>query len=74
MGVKRGLTLREQHKPIAFENRVLRRTAGPMKWNVTGNWRSVHNEELHNFYSMLIIIRMVKARRMGWEEHVACIT
>jgi hypothetical protein len=29
-----------------------------------------HNEELHDLYSLPIIIRIIKARRMRWEGHV----
>jgi hypothetical protein len=31
----------------------------------------LHNEELHNLYSSLNIIRMIKSRRMRWAGHVA---
>jgi hypothetical protein len=34
-----------------FENRVLRRIFGPKTDEVTGEWRKLHNEELHNLYS-----------------------
>jgi hypothetical protein len=34
-----------------FENRVLRRIFGPKKDEVTEEWRKLHNEELHKFYS-----------------------
>jgi hypothetical protein len=40
------VTLREEHRLGAFENRVLRRIFGPMKDEVTGGWRKLHNEEL----------------------------
>jgi hypothetical protein len=33
-----------------FENRVLRRTFGPKKDEVTGEWRKLHNEEVNNLY------------------------
>jgi hypothetical protein len=33
-----------------FENRVLRRIFGPKRDDVTGDWRKLHNEELHNLY------------------------
>jgi hypothetical protein len=65
------LTLREDHRLRAFENRVLRRIFGP-KWDeVTGEWRKLHNEELHDLYSPPSIIRMIKSRRMRWAGHVA---
>jgi hypothetical protein len=54
-----------------FENRVLRRIFGPKRDEVTGGWRKLHNEELHNFYSSPCIIRMIKSRRMRWKGHVA---
>jgi hypothetical protein len=38
---------------------------------VTGEWRKLHNEELHNLYSSPDIIRQVKSRRMRWAGHVA---
>jgi hypothetical protein len=40
---------------------------------VKGGWRKLHNEELHNLYSLPSIIRMIKSRRMRWAGHVACI-
>jgi hypothetical protein len=45
-----------------FENWVLRRIFGPKREEVTGEWRKMHNEELHNLYSSPDIIRQVKAR------------
>jgi hypothetical protein len=43
-----------------FENRVLRRIFGPKRDEVTGEWRKLHSEELHNLYSSPDIIRQVK--------------
>jgi hypothetical protein len=31
-----------------FENRVLRRIFGPKRDEVTGEWRELHNEEIHD--------------------------
>jgi hypothetical protein len=53
-----------------FESRVLRRIFGPKRDEVTGAWRKLQNEELHDLYYLLSIIRMIKARRMRWEGHV----
>jgi hypothetical protein len=47
-----------------FENRVLRRIFGPKRDEVTGEWRKLHNEELHNLYSSPAIIRQIKSRRV----------
>jgi hypothetical protein len=65
------LTLREEHSLRVFENRVLRRIFGPKRDEVTGEWRKLHNEELHNVYSSPNIIRTIKSRRMRWAGHVA---
>jgi hypothetical protein len=56
---------------MLFENRVLRRIFGPKRDAVTGEWRKLHNEELHILYSSPNIIRQFKSRRMRWEGHVA---
>jgi hypothetical protein len=65
------LTLREEHRLRVFDDRGLRRIFGH-KWDeVTGEWRKLHNEELHNLYSSPDIIRQVKSRRMRWAGHVA---
>jgi hypothetical protein len=62
MGVKCGVTLREKHGLRVFENRVLRRIFGPKKDEVTGEWRKLHSEELHNLYSSPNIIRQIQLR------------
>jgi hypothetical protein len=53
------LTLSEEYRL-----RVLRGIFGPKRDEVTGGWRKLHNEELHNLYSWPSIIRMTKSRRM----------
>jgi hypothetical protein len=65
------LTLREEHKLRVFENRVLRRIFGPKRDEATGEWRKLHNKELHDLYSSPGIIRIIKSRRMRWAGHVA---
>jgi hypothetical protein len=64
------LTLREEHTLQVFENRMLRRKFGPRRDEVMGDWRKLHNEELHNLYSSPNIIRKIKPRRMRWAGHV----
>jgi len=38
---------------------------------MAGDWRRLHNEELHNLYASSIIIRVEKSRRIGSERYVA---
>jgi len=64
------LTLREEHRLRVYDNRVLNTIFEPMREEVAGSWRSLHNEELHSLYASLNIVRMIKSRRMSWEEHV----
>jgi hypothetical protein len=65
------LTLREEHRLRVFGNRVLRRIFGPKRDEVSGEWRKLHNKELHNLYTSPDIIRQVMSRRMRWAGHVA---
>jgi hypothetical protein len=50
---------------------VLRGTFGPKRDEVTGKWRKLHSEELHNLYSSPDIVRQIKSRRMRGVGHVA---
>jgi hypothetical protein len=54
-----------------FENRVLRRTFGPMRDETIGGWTKLHNEEIHNLFFSPSIIRKIKSRRMRWAGNVA---
>jgi hypothetical protein len=54
-----------------FENRVLRRIFWPKRKEVTGEWRKLHNEELHDLYSSPTIVPVIKSRRMRWAGNVA---
>jgi hypothetical protein len=56
----------------AFENRVLRRIFEPKRDEVMGGWKKLHNEVLHDLYSLTSIIRIIKSRRrMRWAGYVA---
>jgi hypothetical protein len=58
------LTLREEHRLRVFQNRVLRRIFGPKRDEVTGEWKKLHNKELHDLYFSPSIIRG------GWDGRV----
>jgi hypothetical protein len=51
-------------------NRVVR-IIGPKRDGVTGGWRKLHNNELHDLHSSPSIIRIIKSRRMRSAGHVA---
>jgi hypothetical protein len=55
----------------ASENRVLRKIFGPKREEVAGDWRRLHNEELHNLYASPHIVTVIKSRRIRWSGHVA---
>jgi hypothetical protein len=67
------LTLREEHRLWVFENRVLRRIFGPERDEVTGEWRKLHSEELHNLYASPDIIRQASQVKVN-EVRGACST
>jgi hypothetical protein len=59
--------LREE--PV-FENRVLKNIFGPKRDEVTGDWRKLHCEELHDLYPSTNSVRVLESRRMRWAGHV----
>ncbi|KAJ4444135.1 hypothetical protein ANN_05924 [Periplaneta americana] len=65
------LTLREEQRLRVFENKILRKIFGAKRDEVTGEWRKLHNAELHALYSSPDIIRNIKSRRLRWAGHVA---
>jgi hypothetical protein len=66
------LTSREERRLRVFENRVLRGIFGPKRDDVTGEWRKLQNEELHDLYCSHIIVWVIKSRRMRWAGYEAC--
>jgi hypothetical protein len=51
-----------------FDNRVLSRIFGARREEVLGGWRKLHDEELGDFNSSPRMIRIIKPKRMRWEE------
>ena len=60
----------EECRLRVFDNRILRRIFGP-KRDENGDWRRLHNEELHSLYRSPNIVRVIKSRRLKWAGHVA---
>jgi hypothetical protein len=58
------MSLREEHRLRLFENRALRRIFALKILGVTGGWRKLQNEELHNLYSSPNMSGMMKPRTM----------
>ena len=48
----------------------MRRIFGP-KRDGNGEWRRLHNEELHSWHYSPNIVRVIKSRRLRWAGHVA---
>jgi len=63
--------LREERKLRVFQNMMLRRIFGPRRYEVTGEWRRLYNEELNDLYSSPNIVRVIKSRRKRWAGYVA---
>jgi hypothetical protein len=64
------LALSEKRRLKVFKNRLMRRIFGAKRVEVTGEWRKLHNDELHNVYSSPNIVRQIKSRRIRSEGHV----
>jgi hypothetical protein len=64
------LTLRGKERLKTFE---MGRIFGLKRDEVIAGWRKLDNQELHNMYSSLFIIRMTMSRRMSWTGHVVSI-
>jgi hypothetical protein len=50
----------EERRLRVLENRVLRRMLGPKRDEITGEWRKIHNEGLHDLYFSPNVIRLMK--------------
>jgi hypothetical protein len=49
---------------LLFNNWMPRRIFGSKRDEVSGDWRKLHNDRLHNLYSSPNIIRIIESRRM----------
>ena len=63
------LRLGEEYWLRVFENRIMRQMFGP-KGDENGEWRRLHNEELHSLYRSANIVRLIKSRRLRRKDHI----
>jgi len=55
-----------------LENRMLKQILGPLREEVAGEWRQLHNEKLKDLYSSRNIVWVIKSRKMNLARHVVC--
>ena len=60
----------EERRLKVFENSIPRRIFEP-KTDANGEWRRLHDEELHSLYRSPNIVRVIESRRLRWAGHVA---
>jgi len=65
------MILADEHKLRVFENKVLRKIYRKKRDEMTGEWRRLHNEELHGLYDLPNVVKIMKSRRLRWAGHVA---
>jgi hypothetical protein len=65
------LILREEHRLMVFKNRMLSGIFGLKRDEVTGRWRKLHNEKLHDLDFPPNIIRILMPRKTKWARLVA---
>jgi hypothetical protein len=54
---------------LVFERKVLRKIYGPVKDEITGEWRRRKNLELETLYSSSDILEVIRSRRLRWAGH-----
>jgi hypothetical protein len=53
-------------KAEVFENRVLKKTFGHKRDEITRGWKILLNEELYDLCPSTTIIRVIKKSEIGW--------
>ena len=61
------LTLKEECRLRVFEKRILRRIFVPKRVE-NGDWRRLHNQEIHSLYRSPNTVRVIKSRRLRWRK------
>jgi len=57
-------TLADDDKLRLFENRGFRKICGLKRDEMAGEWRRLHNEELHVLYDSPDVVKIMKWRRL----------
>ena len=65
------LISKEEHSLRLFVNKELTKILGAKRDEITGEWRKLHNAELHALHTTRNVIRNLKSRRVRWPGHVA---
>jgi hypothetical protein len=50
---------------------VLRSIFGLEREEVAGDWRQLHNEELHTLYASLYFVSVIRSKTMIWDGNIA---
>ncbi|KAJ4439423.1 hypothetical protein ANN_07547 [Periplaneta americana] len=71
--IKMGHTQGQENENSIMRNvqNIQRKIFGAKRNEVTGEWRKLHNTELHALYSSPDIIKNIKSRRLRWAGFVA---
>ena len=59
------LTLKDERRLRVFENRMLRRIVDPIRDELTGEWRKLHNEELNDQLTKYCTGDKIEENEMG---------
>ncbi|KAJ4436197.1 hypothetical protein ANN_18827 [Periplaneta americana] len=65
------LTLKEKQRLRVYEKKMLRKIFEAKRDEVTGEWRKLHNTELHALYSSANIVGNIKSRHLRCTRHAA---
>jgi hypothetical protein len=67
----KGISRENTVRCFVCASRLTLRIFGPKRVEVKGEWRKLHNEELHDLYSSPTTVWVIISRRMIWAGHIA---
>ena len=65
------LTKELERRLLVFEHSVLRRILGPVRDDVTGEWRIRYNQELRDLTQLTPVTSFIRGQRLRWAGHIA---